>query len=137
MRTLPTIFIALCAIVSGCTTYTPVTVVVSDSTGSPVQGASVQAAPMYFFNPTDKNYIVIGPYDILEPFTGKGSVGSTNEVGKVNLEIVVDSPLELNVFAEDYEPWRGQIAITKQGDVEVSPYPNESTLQVTSTKSLQ
>ena len=132
MRTLATIFISLCASVSGCTTYTPVTVVVSDSTGSPVQGASVQAAPMYFFNPTDKNYIIIGPYDILEPFTGKGSVGTTNEDGKVNLEIVVDSPMELNVFAEDYNPWQGQIAITKQGDVEINPYLNESSLHVTS-----
>ena len=131
MRTLATIFISLCASVSGCTTYTPVTVVVSDSTGSPVQGASVQAAPMYFFNPTDKNYIIIGPYDILEPFTGKGSVGTTNEDGKVNLEIVVDSPLELNVFSENHNPWLGQIAITKQGDVEINSYSNESSLQVT------
>ena len=131
MRTLAAIFISLCTIGSGCTTYTPVTVVVSDSAGSPVQGASVQASPMYFFNPTSNSYIIIGPYDILEPFPAKGDAGTTGEDGCVQLEIVSENPLELYVFAENHVPWKGQIAITEQGDVEVNPYSTKSQMQVT------
>ncbi len=130
MRTLVAIFSSVCAILSGCKSYTPVTVIVSDSAGSPVRGASVQVAPMYFFNPTDTNYIFIGPYDILDPFPAKGSAGTTGDNGRVLLEVVADSPLELNVFAEKYQPWQGQIALTKQGEIEISEYPNESLLEV-------
>ena len=68
MRTFALLFLILCALATSCTTYNPVTVVVSNADGDPIEGASVHAAPMYFFNPTSKNYIIIGPYDILEPF---------------------------------------------------------------------
>ncbi len=132
MRTLPILFLSLCALLTSCNTYNPVTVVVSDNQGNPISGALVQAAPMYFFNPTDNNYIIVGPYDIMEPFTAKGSAGTTTEDGGVALEIVTESPLELNVFAENQIPWKGQIAITAQGEVEIQPYPNESLLHVTS-----
>lgn len=132
MRTFPILFLSLCALLIGCKTYNPITVVVSDEQGNPISGASVQAAPMYFYNPTSNNYIIMGPYDILEPFPAKGSAGTTDDKGSVNLEIVTDCPLELNVFAEDYNPWNGQIAITKHGDVEINPYSNESLMQVTS-----
>ena len=77
------------------------------------------------------NYIIIGPYDILEPFPAKGSAGQTDEYGVVQLEIVTKSPLELQVLAENQLPWKGQIAITSQGDVEITPYSNESLMQVT------
>jgi hypothetical protein len=132
MRTLPILFLTLCALLTGCKTYNPVTVVVSDKQGNPISGASVQAAPMYFYNPTSNNYIIIGPYDILEPFPAKGSAGTTGEDGSVLLEIVTESPLELNVFAENHIPWKGQIAITKHGDVEINTYSNESLMRVTS-----
>ena len=131
MRTLPILFLSLCALLTGCNTYNPITVVVSDNLGTPISGASVQAAPMYFFNPTSSNYIIFGPHDILYPFPAKGSAGMTGDDGTVHLEIVTDSPLELNVFAENYIPWKGQIAITSQGEVELKPYPNESMMQVT------
>jgi hypothetical protein len=132
MRTLPILFLSLCALLTGCKTYNPVTVVVSDEQGNPISGASVQAAPMYFYNPTSSNYIIIGPYDILEPFPAKGSAGTTDEDGTIELEIVTESPLELKVFAENHTPWNGQIAITKQGDVEIKSYSNDSLLHVTS-----
>jgi len=132
MRTPAAIFISLCAVLTGCQTYNPVIVVVSDEQRNPVSGASVQASPMYFFNPTSNNYIIVGPYDIFEPFPSKGDAGITGEDGCVQLEIVSENPLELNVFAENHSPWKGQIAITKQGDVEINPYFNESSLQITS-----
>ena len=132
MRTLPILFLSLCALLTGCNTYNPITVVVSDNLGKPISGASVQAAPMYFFNPTSNNYIIFGPYDILYPFPAKGSAGMTGEDGTVHLEIVTKSPLELHVFAENHIPWKGQIAITKHGDVEINTYSNESLMRVTS-----
>ena len=47
------------------------------------------------------------------------------KMASVVLEIVIDSPLELNVYAENHIPWIGQIAITTQGDVEISAYPTK------------
>jgi len=131
MRDPTFIFFALCALLTGCNTYNQVTLEVSSPDGSPIVGATVHAAPMYFFNPTSNNYIIIGPYDILEPFPAKGSAGQTDEYGVVQLEIVTKSPLELQVLAENQLPWKGQIAITSQGDVEITPYSNESLMQVT------
>jgi hypothetical protein len=89
------------------------------------------------FNPTSNNYIIFGPYDIFEPFPAKGSAGMTDKDGSVLLEIVTDSPLELHVFAEDYEPWKGQIAFTLQGEVDISSYSNESELQISSINSTE
>lgn len=132
MRTFAPLFLILCALTNSCTTYKPVAVIVSNADDVPIEGASVHAAPMYFFNPTSKNYIIIGPYDILEPFPAKGDGGTTGGDGSVLLEIVTDSPLELNVLAENQFPWKGQIVITKQGDVEINPYPNKSLMKVTS-----
>ena len=131
MRTVAFIFFTLCAFLTGCNTYNQVTVAVSNSIGEPVAGASVQAAPMYFFNPSDTNYIIVGPYDILEPFPADGDSGTTDKNGLVELEIVTKSPLELNVFADGFKPWRGQIAITKQDDAEITQHPNESKLRIT------
>ena len=132
MRTIATLFLLLCTLLSGCTTYNSVTVVISNSDGQPISGATVHASPMYFFNPTSNNYIIVGPYDILEPFPAKGDTGITGEDGSVQLEIVTESPLELNVLAENHVPWKGHIAVTKQGDVEINPSPNKSQMQVTS-----
>ena len=134
MRIITLIFFALCTLLTGCKTYNQVTLEVSSPDGAPIVGATVQAAPMYFFNPTDKNFIIVGPYDILEPFTAKGDAGTTDELGQVQLEIVSESPLELNVYAETYQPWKGQIAITKQGSTKISPYPNKSVLSVTTVE---
>ena len=133
MRTFTIISYLVCVLLTGCNTYNPVTVVVSNEHGQPISGASVHAAPMYFFNPTDNNYIIIGPYDIIEPFPAKSSAGTTGEDGCVELEIVTESPLELHVIAENQISWKGQIAITSHGDVEIKPYSNESSLQVTTT----
>ena len=132
MRTTTFIFLVLCAFIEGCTTYNPVTIAVSNAHGEPIPNASVQAAPMYFFNPTDNNYIIVGPYEIMDLFPAIGDAGTTDELGQVQLEIVTESPLELNVIAENYNPWKGQIAITKQGDVEINPYQHKSMLNVTS-----
>ena len=119
MRASTYIFLALCALVAGCSTYNPVTIKVSNADGKPIEGASVQAAPMYFFNPTDNNYIIVGPYDIMEPFPAKGDHGITGDDGTVSLQIVTRSPLELKVLAESYERWEGQISITTQDTVEI------------------
>ena len=131
MRAANFIFLALCASVTGCSTYNPITIMVSNADGDPVEGASVQAAPMYFFNPTDNNYIIVGPYNIMEPFPAKGGYGVTDDYGSVTLQIVTDSPLELQVLAENHERWEGQIAITVQGDVAIKKYNAQTNLQVT------
>ena len=132
MRTTTFIFLVLCAFIEGCTTYNPVTIAVSNAHGEPIPDASVQAAPMYFFNPTNNNYIIVGPYDILYPFPAKGDYGTTGLDGTVTLEIVTSNPLELRIYAQGYERWEGQLAITKQGEVEINPYQNKSMLNVTS-----
>jgi len=85
---------------------------------------------MYFFNPTDNNYIIVGPYDIMEPFPDKGDRGVTDEDGIVVLEIVSKSPLELIVLCKSYEPWKGTIAITTQGKVTIKPHKNEDLIRV-------
>ena len=119
MRTPTFIFLALCASIGGCSAYNPVTIAVSNASGEPVSGASVQAAPMYFFNPTDTNYIIIGPYDIIEPFPAEGDRGTTDDNGEVELQIVTKSPLRLTVFAENFAPWKGEISITEQAGSEL------------------
>lgn len=130
MRTPPFILFLLCALCTGCKSYKHVNVSVLTQNGTPIVGAAAHASPMYFFNPTDKNFIIIGPYDILEPFPAKGDTGITNEFGIVQLEIVTESPLDLQVYAENFIPWRGQIAITAKGDAEITAYPNSSELQI-------
>ena len=137
MRTIGIIFLSLCALLTGCSTYNTVTVSISDASGDPVQGASVHASPMYFYNPTPNNYIIVGPYDTVEPFPAKGAAGITDESGLVSLEIVTQSPLELHVLADGHLPWKGQIAITKKGDVEIYFYPTQSKLQVSSVSETQ
>ncbi len=131
MRTSTFIFLALCTSVTGCSTYNPVTIMFSNAQGDPVEGTSVQAAPMYFFNPTDNNYIIVGPYNIMEPFPAKGDHGITGENGTVTLQIVTQSPLELQVLAENYARGEGQIAIVTQGEVDIKKYSTETKLQVT------
>jgi hypothetical protein len=131
MRTATFIFLALCALLSGCNSYNKVTLAVTAPENNPISGASVQASPMYFFNPSDKNYIVVGPYDIVEPFPADGDCGITDNNGEVELQIVSKSPLRLTVFAESYAPWKGEIAITEQGDIDIKEYSSETQLQVT------
>ena|GEM_PF-3368294 len=130
MRAIAIILFVLCTQL-GCQSYAPATLAVHSQNGNSVEGASVQAAPMYFFNPTNENYIIVGPYDILDPFPAKGDAGVTDVNGNVTLNIVSESPLELNVYAESFEPWKGQISISKQGEVIVSAYANASELRVT------
>jgi len=132
MRTPSCIFLALYALLSSCNSYSKVTLTVSETSGAPVAGASVQASPMYFFNPSDKNYIVIGPYDILEPFPADGDRGTTDETGEVELQIVSGSPLRLTAFCENYTPWKGEISLTKHGVAEVKRTGAITDLRVTS-----
>jgi hypothetical protein len=131
MRTATFIFLALCAPLAGCSSYSPVTIAVSNAIGEPVSGASIQAAPLYFFNPTDNHYIIVGPYDIMEPFPATGDFGITGDDGTATLRIVNESPLELQVFAVNHEQWEGQIAITVQGDVQIKKYHSRTDLNVT------
>jgi len=130
MRTPSAIFLALCVILGGCNSYNTVTLGITSPTNEPIVGATVQASPMYFFNPTDNNYIIIGPYDILEPFPAKGDRGTTDENGRIDLQIVSKSPLELIVLCKSFEPWKGSIAITTQGKVTIKPYKNEDLIHV-------
>ncbi|MBT4584449.1 MAG: hypothetical protein HOC93_05140 [Phycisphaerae bacterium] len=123
MRTQTFIFLAICALVGGCTSYHPVTVSVKNTNGSQISNASVQIAPLYFYNPSDKNFLFIGEYDILEPFPGKGASGITDQNGEVTLEIVEGNPSSLIVLAPNHQRWRGQVSITTQNTVEVIP-PN-------------
>ncbi|MBC8203707.1 MAG: hypothetical protein H8E91_07755 [Planctomycetes bacterium] len=132
MRTPTCIFLALCTLLSGCNSYNKVTLTVSEAGGDPVSGASVQASPMYFFNPSDKNYIVVGPYDIVDPFPAEGDRGTTDEIGEVELQIVLDSPLRLTVFSENFAPWKGEIAITEHGVAQVRRTGSVTALQVNS-----
>ena len=131
MRTTIILFALLLA---GCQAYHPVTITVSNRDGgAPIEGATVHAAPMYFFNPTDESYLLfIGAYDILYPFPAKGDGGVTDKHGMVQIEIVTQNPVDLHVYAEGHIPWKGIIAITKQGDVEINTSPSDSLLRVTS-----
>jgi hypothetical protein len=131
MRTLTFIFLALCALITGCTTYNPITIAVSNADGDPVSGASVHAAPLYFFNPSDNNYIIVGPYDIIEPFPAEGAQGITSDDGTVTLQIVTKSPLDLKVLANTFDPWEGQISITEQGEAKIKRTGSRTNLQVT------
>jgi len=121
MRTPPFIFLALCMTLAGCTNYRPVTISVKNSQGLAIQNASVQVSPMYFFNPTDDSFLIVGAYDILEPFPGKGAFGMTNEEGKVSLDIVEGNPSSLIVLAPNHQQWRGEISITEQNSIELIP----------------
>ena len=121
MRTPPFIFLALCMTLAGCTNYRPVTISVKNSRGLVIQNASVQVSPMYFFNPTDDSFLIVGAYDILEPFPGKGAFGMTNEEGKVSLDIVEGNPSSLIVLAPNHQQWRGEISITEQNSIELIP----------------
>jgi len=106
---------------AGCTNYRPVTISVKNSRGLVIQNASVQVSPMYFFNPTDDSFLIVGAYDILEPFPGKGAFGMTNEEGKVSLDIVEGNPSSLIVLAPNHQQWRGEISITEQNSIELIP----------------
>jgi len=106
---------------AGCTNYRPVTISVKNSQGLAIQNASVQVSPMYFFNPTDDSFLIVGAYDILEPFPGKGAFGMTNEEGKVSLDIVEGNPSSLIVLAPNHQQWRGEISITEQNSIELIP----------------
>ena len=125
-------FVLLALMLAGCTTYHPTTIGVSDRNGLPVQGASVTTAPLYFFNATSEGNILAGSYEILEPFPAKGDGGVTDKHGMVQIEIVTQNPVDLHVYAEGHIPWKGIIAITKQGDVEINTSPSDSLLRVTS-----
>jgi len=81
----------------------------------------VQASPLYFFNPSDKNVLFIGAYDIFEPFPAKGVYGITNENGEVSLNIVKGNPSSLTILSPHSQEWRGEISITAQDTVEVIP----------------
>jgi hypothetical protein len=131
MRTVTFIFLALCAPFAGCSTYSPVTIAVSNDRGEPVSGASIQVAPMYFFNPTDKNYIIVGPYDIMEPFPAKGDYAITGDDGTATLKVANECPLELQVLAANHMQWDGEIAITVQGEVTLKKYHSQSKLHIT------
>ena len=134
MRTLQTAIFSLCTLLAACNTYNSVTISVANASGDPVPGASAQASPMYFFNPTDNDYFIVGPYDIMEPFPAKGDAGISDEHGEVLLKIVTESPLELIVRADDYRPWKGQIVITKHGFVEIHRSTSDTELRVTSNE---
>ena len=121
MRTLAAIFISLCTIGSGCTTYTPVTVSVRNTNGQAIHNASVQISPMYFFNPTDESFLMFGEYEIIEPFPGKGAFGITDYTGEVTLKIVEGNPSSLIVLAPHNQQWQGQISISEQNRVVLVP----------------
>ena len=121
MRTLPFIFLVLCAVLHGCRSYQHVTISVKNSNGQAIQNASVQVSPMYFFNPTDDSFLFVEAYDILEPFPGKGAFGMTNESGEVSLDVVEGNPSSLTVLAQNHQEWRGEISITWQKAVVLIP----------------
>ena len=123
-------FILLAMMLAGCTTYHPTTIGVSDRNGLPVQGASVTAAPLYFFNATSEGNILAGSYEILEPFPAKGDGGETDVDGRITLNLTSDNPNTLTIYAEGFEPWRGEIAFTKQDEVLISAPTSETGLVV-------
>ena len=121
MRTTTCIFLALYTALASCTTYRPVIISVKNKNGFAITDASVQVSPMYFFNPTDDSFLVVGPYDILEPFPAKAVFGITDNNGEVALDIVKGNPSSLIVLAPNHQRWRGEISITAQDTVEVIP----------------
>ena len=115
---------------AGCSTYHPATIGVSDRNGLPVQGASVTAAPLYFFNPSSESNILAGSYELFEPFPAKGDGGETDASGHITLNLTSDSPNTLTIYAEGFEPWRGEIALTKQDEVLISAPTSKTNLVV-------
>ena len=133
MRYLTTLFTSI--LLSGCTTYHAVLISVEDNNGVAVPNASVQVAPSYFFNPTDERFLMIGAYDILEPFPGRGGFGITDELGEVVLEIVDGNPSALTVLAPNQQRWQGIIELTRQRMVNVTaPTMTNTDLQVTAKR---
>ena len=132
MRTTPFIFLALCAVLHGCTSYQHVTISVKNSNGRAIPNASVQVSPMYFFNPTDDSFLVVEAYDILEPFPSKGAFGVTDDAGEVSLDVVEGNPSSLIILAPNHQEWRGEISITWQNSVVlIPPTVNNSDVIVT------
>ena len=126
------IFSILCgALAIGCQSYNPVALRVANSDGVAIAGATAVVAPMYFFNPTDENHLFIGAYEILDPFPAAGDQGITNDAGRVTLQVVSESPLQLNVYADGYSVWSGLISITKQNRTEINQIDSLSQLIVT------
>ena len=123
-------FVLLAMTLAGCTSYLPVTIGISNRGGLPVQGASVTSTPLYFFNPSSKGNILAGSYEILEPFPAKGDGGETNVDGRITLNLTSDNPNTLTIYAEGFEPWRGEIAFTKQDEVLISAPTSETGLVV-------
>ena len=123
-------FMLLVVVLSGCTSYHPATIGITDRGGLPINGASVTAAPLYFFNPTNESNILAGSYEILEPFPAKGDGGETDEHGHITLNLTSDSPSTLTIYAEGYEPWRGEIAVSKQDEVLISAPTSKTNLVV-------
>ena len=122
-------------LLSGCTTYHAVLISVEDQNGAAVPNASVQVAPSYFFNPTDERFLMIGAYDILEPFPGRGGFGITDELGEVTLKIVDGNPSALTVLAPNQQRWQGIIELTRQRMVNVTaPTMTNTDLQVTAKR---
>ena len=126
------IFSILCVgLATGCQSYNPVTLRVANSDGVAITGATAVVAPMYFFNPTNESHLFIGAYEILEPFPAVGDQGVTNDAGRVTLQVVSESPLQLNVYADGYSVWSGLISITKQSKTEIDQIDSLSQLIVT------
>ena len=123
-------FLILVFAVSGCTSYHPATIGVSDRDGLPIEGASVTAAPLYFFNPSNESNILAGSYEILEPFPAKGDGGVTDASGHITLNLISESPNTLTIYAEGFNPWRGEIALTKQKEVLISAPTSKTNLVV-------
>jgi len=132
VHSLVRIFSSLCLLLAiGCTSYHPVEIAVSNASGIPVAGASVHVAPMYLFNPTPNEYLfVIDAYEIIYPFPSKGDAGLTDEDGYVTLKIADENPLSLSVYAEGYAHWQGQIALTKQDEIQIEENVSNSDLVV-------
>ena len=116
--------------ISGCTSYHPATIGVTDRDGLPIEEATVTAAPLYFFNPSSESNILAGSYEILEPFPAKGDSGETDASGHITLNLTSDSPSTLTIYAEGFEPWRGEIALTKQDEVLISAPTSKTNLVV-------
>jgi len=78
---------------------------------------------------------MIGAYDILEPFPGRGGFGITDELGEVVLKIVDGNPSALTVLAPNQQRWQGIIELTRQRMVNVTaPTMTNTDLQVTAKR---
>ncbi len=110
----------LALVLVGCSSYHPATIGISDRNGIPIEGASVTAAPLYFFNPSSESNILAGSFEILEPFPAKGDGGNTDEEGQITLNLTTNSPSTLTIYAEGIDPWSGEIELTKKDEVLIS-----------------